>query len=132
MDPELPRVIARILSFHVGKSEKLSMSEIIDRVVQRGGKQLPKHFDRQVREVIHGLRLAGIPICSSSGLGGYWVAAPGTTELSEFLGEVMSRATSLFAVNSALKNCPENVSGEQTSFEFMDAELRNTGAFAGG
>lgn len=91
LDPGVKRAVLRVLSYHVGRQNAVSRTEL----VAETNRLVPCH-DRQVRLVVNELRKEGALICSTGGIdGGYWLAQD-MEELRAYLdAEVWSRVGDL-------------------------------------
>lgn len=92
MEPGLDRAILRVIAFHPGKAKAVAKSDLVTDLRQMGfGGQLSfATFERKIRLVIVELRKSGHLICSSSGEGGYYLAA--TVEEYEEFAQVEYRS----------------------------------------
>lgn len=83
---ELPtgadRSVLRVLSYHQGQAEAIQKPDLMAECAKLGTRLSD---ERQIRLVIVRLRKQGIPICSSSGDSGYFLAAS-MAEYQEFRG----------------------------------------------
>lgn len=83
----LERAIRRVLSFHVGRENAISRSQLISDLARIGFDYIDKD-DRPVRICINQIRKSGTPgswICSTGGVGGgYWLAKD-QEEMEEFI-----------------------------------------------
>lgn len=104
--PSAERYLLRILQERVGRDKALSRSGLLALVQRMPG--CSKLSDRQMRQVINGLRIAGQLICAAAGdEGGYYLAAT-WEELDEYLQrEVHSRAMDLLEQEKALRQAGE-------------------------
>lgn len=74
---EIERQVLYVLSLHKGRENRISRWELVERIFGREaaanrGNNNP--YDRKIREIIEQHRDEYL-ICSSSGIGGYWLAA---------------------------------------------------------
>ncbi|MDI6770123.1 MAG: hypothetical protein QMD04_10680 [Anaerolineales bacterium] len=76
------RIVLRVLSFRVGLKHAIQKADLIIECAKAG---IVFKDERQVRKTIVDLRKRGIPICSSSGESGYYLAA-NLAEYREFVG----------------------------------------------
>ncbi len=76
------RIVLRVLSFRVGLANAIQKADLIAECARAG---VIFKAERQVRKTIVDLRKRGIPICSSSGESGYYLAA-NLAEYQEFAG----------------------------------------------
>ena len=103
LPPGLDRAVMGCLRWYIGKDNAISRADLLDQVSQH----IPIQ-DRQLRLAIHELRLSGVMICSSGGVGGGYYIAADWSELQEYLDrEVRSRALDLFEQEKALKLAAE-------------------------
>lgn len=86
LDPGLVRATLSVLRFHTGKANAISKPNLLADLRRLGftGGLTYATAERQVRAAIQELRKAGHLVCSSSGDGGYYLAAD-WQELDEFL-----------------------------------------------
>lgn len=73
---QVEREVRYILSKHIGKGNRVSRWELVDRIFGReaaASRSNNNPFDRQIREVIEKYREVDL-IISSSGADGYWLA----------------------------------------------------------
>lgn len=77
LDPGLVRAALSVLRFHVGKDMAIEKPDLVGdlRKMGFGGDNSYATFERKIREAIHELRNDGHLVCSSSGDGGYYLAA---------------------------------------------------------
>jgi len=79
--PGADRTVFRVLSYHQGLENAIQKPDLISECAKNG---IAMH-ERQLRLVIVRLRKSGVPICSSSGESGYFLAAT-LEEYQEFRG----------------------------------------------
>lgn len=77
LDPGLVRAVLSVLRFHAGKANAISKPNLLADLRRLGftGGLTYATAERQVRAAIQELRKAGHLVCSSSGDGGYYLAA---------------------------------------------------------
>lgn len=97
------RIVLRVLSYHVGLENAIEKPHLIERCAAAG---LPFH-ERQLRLTIVKLRKAGVPVCSSSGDSGYFLAAS-LDEYREFRGreylkKIIDMRETVSAMDSAVR-----------------------------
>lgn len=95
--------LLQIMMGHVGKSRNISMARLYERVFSRAWDD-KINDTRQLRRLITALRSDGVPICSSASHtgGGYFVASAGS-ELSDYCGQMRSRALGILKRESRLR-----------------------------
>lgn len=76
------RAVLRVLSFRIGLANAIQKADLIAECAKAGA---VFKDERQVRKVIVDLHKRGIPVCSSSGESGYYLAAT-LDEYREFVG----------------------------------------------
>lgn len=76
------RAVLRVLSFRIGLANAIQKADLIAECAKAG---TVFKDERQARKTIVDLRKRGIPICSSSGESGYYLAA-NLAEYREFVG----------------------------------------------
>lgn len=110
MDPGLGRAILRVLNGHTGKQMAIGRWEMVDDLGRLGfGNGLrPATIERQMRSGITNLRKFGHLICSSSGDGGYYLAAD-LKEYEEFSeqeyrSKIIDMSQTLNAMDSSAKS----------------------------
>lgn len=98
MPAGIERAMLRVISFHVGKDAAISKPQLLTELKRLG---FPTN-ERSARLCIVDLRNNGHLICSSSGEGGYFLAAT-MEEYSEFVGrEYESRIRELAQTKAAM------------------------------
>lgn len=99
----------QVLTQHVGKTRRIGMGELFEKVFREGWKNRINDT-RRLRKFITELRNDGVPICSvatSSG-GGYWIASAGS-ELNDYCQSLRGRAIKILSQEARLrkKTVPE-------------------------
>ena len=109
MDPGLERATLRILNGHQGKDKTISRAAMVIELGKLGfGNRLSTvTFERQVRRCIVRLRKTGHLICSSSGDGGYYLAADlkeyDDFSEQEYRSKIIDMSQTLIAMDKAAK-----------------------------
>lgn len=113
MPAGLERAVLSVLRFHVGEINHHGKQNLIHDLERMGfGRGQPwSTVERQVREVIGKLRDQGIPVCSSSGEGGYFIASC-WDEFDRFIGqEIDARIVSLGERKAAMMKAASDYIG---------------------
>jgi hypothetical protein len=114
------RSVLRVLSYHIGLTNAIQKPELIGECAKTGA-----HFsdERQVRLVIVKLRKSGVPICSSSGESGYFIAE-NLSEYMEFRGrEYVKKIVDMKETVTAMDGTAKQIfSGEYAEYQKAKAE----------
>jgi hypothetical protein len=99
------RSVLRVLSYHISLDHAIQKPDLIAECAKLGS-----HFrdERQVRLAIVNLRKSGVPICSSSGESGYYLAG-NLEEYKEFRGreyvkKIVDMKSTVEAMDKAVKS----------------------------
>jgi hypothetical protein len=95
--------LLQIMLDHVGSSKAISMAALYSQTF--GEPWNDKINDtRRLRQLITGLRSAGVPVCSSASNngGGYFIASAGS-ELTAYLGRLRSRALGILSREAKMR-----------------------------
>lgn len=116
MEPGLERSTLRVISQRKGIDNAISRASLAAALNSLGfGRDLtPATFDRKIRATIVELRRLGHLICSSSGEGGYYMAA-NRAEYDEFsLGEYRSKIVDMSTTLKAMDIAADRQFGKLT------------------
>lgn len=93
----------QVLTQHVGRSKRIGMGELFEKVFREGWKNRINDT-RRLRKLITELRDDGVPVCSSVARGrhGYWIASAGS-ELSDYCQNIRKKALGLLAQEARLR-----------------------------
>lgn len=103
--PGIDRTVVKIISFYQGKAQALGGDDLTRQVQNMGYRGVD---NRDVREVIHGLRRQGYLICALPGSSGGYYMATDQEEFDEFArrefeGKISDMSTTLSAMRHAAR-----------------------------
>ena len=102
MPPGIDKDVMQILSQHIGGQNRISRRMLVATIFPNPGKGWST-LDRKVRLAIEALQLAGYPVLSDSGQGGYYLA-DSRGEIETYIRELESRADKIKDKVRSLRN----------------------------